>query len=294
MTILVGAVVTVLVQSSSVVSSALTPLAGVGLVSLERVYPMMLGANIGTTSTAILAAFAASGNRIEPSFQIAMCHLFFNLTGIIIWYPVPHMRKLPLKLAQFLGETTATYRWFAFVYLITMFFLLPVGIFVLSLPGWWLLALVGIPLIILAVTVAVINVIQTKRPQWLPGKLQSWEFLPLWLRSLEPMDTTMKKLIIKCNCCNCCDKILQVDKTEDQGASPDTTQRHTDKVTSSETSVSSDRLIEDRFTTGDESFMTENGRCLPQVNNESSGSVFSIRLSPADNLMPPFVFETCV
>ena len=43
----VGAGLTVLVQSSSVFTSTLTPLAGTGLVTLDRVYPLTLGSNIG-------------------------------------------------------------------------------------------------------------------------------------------------------------------------------------------------------------------------------------------------------
>lgn len=209
--IVVGAIVTVLVQSSSVVSSVLTPLAGVGMVTLERVFPLMLGANIGTTSTAILAAFAATGDRIVPSFQIAMCHLFFNLTGILLWYPLPPMRKIPLKLATYFGKTTATYRWFAFTYLFLMFFIFPMSVFLLSLPGWWLLASVGIPLVLAALTIGTINLLQRKKPQWLPKKLRTWEFLPLCLRSLEPVDRVVNKALKRCNCCGCCDNVIHND-----------------------------------------------------------------------------------
>ena len=179
-----------------------------GVVTLERVFPMMLGANIGTTSTAILAAFSATGDRIVPSFQIAMCHLFFNLSGILLWYPVPFMRRVPLKLARCLGKTTAKYRWFAFMYLLMMFFVLPFSVFLLSIPGWWLLAAVLIPIILIAITIGIINVIQNKRPEWLPAELRNWEFLPLCLRSLEPLDSKVTALLRKCNCCGCCDKIL--------------------------------------------------------------------------------------
>ena len=45
---------TFLVQSSSVFTSALTPLVGLGVISVERVYPLTLGSNIGTTTTALL------------------------------------------------------------------------------------------------------------------------------------------------------------------------------------------------------------------------------------------------
>ena len=46
----VGFAITIAVQSSSITTSALTPLVGVGVIKLERMYPTVLGANIGTTS----------------------------------------------------------------------------------------------------------------------------------------------------------------------------------------------------------------------------------------------------
>lgn len=51
--ILVGCIMTILVQSSSIFTSALTPLAGIGVISLERIYPLTLGSNIGTTTTGL-------------------------------------------------------------------------------------------------------------------------------------------------------------------------------------------------------------------------------------------------
>jgi sodium-dependent phosphate cotransporter len=51
--ILIGAFMTFLVQSSSVFTSALTPLVGLGVISLKRVYPLTLGSNVGTTTTAL-------------------------------------------------------------------------------------------------------------------------------------------------------------------------------------------------------------------------------------------------
>ncbi len=60
----VGAVITVLVQSSSVFTSTLTPLAGAGLISLERAYPLTLGSNIGTTTTSLIASIAAGGENV--------------------------------------------------------------------------------------------------------------------------------------------------------------------------------------------------------------------------------------
>ncbi|XP_068930935.1 sodium-dependent phosphate transport protein 2B-like [Petaurus breviceps papuanus] len=67
--ILIGAGMTFLVQSSSVFTSAITPLVGIGMISLERAYPLTLGSNIGTTTTAILAALASSGSTLQSSIQ---------------------------------------------------------------------------------------------------------------------------------------------------------------------------------------------------------------------------------
>ena len=223
--IILGALLTILVQSSSVIVSTLTPLVGVEFVKLERVFPMMLGANLGTTSTAILAAFASTGERVKPSLQIALCHLFFNLFGILIWYPLPFMRKIPLGVARYLGKTTAVYRWFAFMYLIMAFFLIPLLIFGLSLLGWQALAGVGIPLLVIILTIIVLNIIQYKKKTLLPQVLQNWEFLPEFMRSLKPLDNLFKKLFKICCCsrlCRCC-KCCQEEKREYAAISQNTT-----------------------------------------------------------------------
>merc|ERR1719352_1928415 len=54
-----GALLTVAVQSSSITTSTFTPLVGLGVVTLEQMVPLTLGANIGTTVTAFLAALAS-------------------------------------------------------------------------------------------------------------------------------------------------------------------------------------------------------------------------------------------
>merc|ERR1711920_932907 len=90
--ILVGVGITILVQSSSITTSTLTPLVGIGALRLEQMLPLTLGANIGTTITAFLASLV-SGKVV--SLQVALAHLLFNITGIIIFYPIPFMRSIP-------------------------------------------------------------------------------------------------------------------------------------------------------------------------------------------------------
>merc|ERR1719357_1439010 len=125
---------TFIVQSSSVFTSAITPLVGIGVISIERAYPLSLGSNIGTTTTAILAAMASPGDTLANALQIALVHFLFNISGIILWYPIPFTR-IPIRLAKSLGNVTATYRWFAAVYIICCFFILPLFVFSLSLAG---------------------------------------------------------------------------------------------------------------------------------------------------------------
>ena len=95
--IIVGVGITILVQSSSMTTSALTPLVGIGTLPLEKMLPLTLGANLGTTCNATLASLVIG---TDAAVQIALCHLFFNIFGILHWYPVPILRRIPLAAAE--------------------------------------------------------------------------------------------------------------------------------------------------------------------------------------------------
>ena len=93
--ILLGAGCTICVQSSSVFTSTLTPMVGIGLIEVESVYPLFLGSNIGTTVTAMLAALTQSGSTtFKNTLQGALIHLFFNIIGILIFFPIPMLRYI--------------------------------------------------------------------------------------------------------------------------------------------------------------------------------------------------------
>ncbi|KAG7373653.1 sodium dependent phosphate transporter [Nitzschia inconspicua] len=117
---LIGCALTILVQSSSITTSTFTPLVGLGVIRLEQMYPLTLGANIGTTITALLAALLST----TEALQVALSHLFFNVSGIIVYYPIPLLRKVPLHAARQLGRATRIWRGFPIMYIIVMFFLL--------------------------------------------------------------------------------------------------------------------------------------------------------------------------
>jgi solute carrier family 34 (sodium-dependent phosphate cotransporter) len=121
---LLGLVITVSVQSSSITTSILVPLAGAGVLSLRNVYPVTLGANVGTTITALLAALAASS---PESLTVALAHTTFNILGIVVLYGVPILRDLPIRAAEFLAEVAVARRSAAVAYVTVLFVVVPLA-----------------------------------------------------------------------------------------------------------------------------------------------------------------------
>jgi len=117
---------TAFVQSSSITTSLMVPLVASGVLTVESIFPIVLGANIGTTVTAILASFA-TGNI--AAITVAFTHFLFNAIGAVFFYPVPLFRKIPIFLAKGLGELALKKRRYAFIYVLSAFFLIP-GIFI--------------------------------------------------------------------------------------------------------------------------------------------------------------------
>lgn len=125
LSLLVGMIMTVMVQSSSITTSLLVPLAGAGLITLEQAFPITLGANIGTTVTALLASMAVSGGNASMGVAIALVHLLFNLTGTVMVYPLKATRRIPLILARRFAEFAVRSRKWAIFYIFVMFYALP-------------------------------------------------------------------------------------------------------------------------------------------------------------------------
>ena len=95
---------TTVVQSSSVTTSLVVPLVGTGILSVRRIFTYTLGANIGTTVTAILAALALGS---PAAVMVAAAHLVFNVMGTALFYPA---RALPIGLATWAGRVAARSR----------------------------------------------------------------------------------------------------------------------------------------------------------------------------------------
>jgi len=131
--ILTGAVMTVVVQSSSTTTSLIVPLAGAGMLTLDKVYPFTLGANIGTCITSLLAATAIAGPMAVPALQIAIVHLLYNSVGVLVIYGIPWLRRIPIVCAEWLAGMAAKRKSFAVVYMVGVFFVIPAALVGLSM-----------------------------------------------------------------------------------------------------------------------------------------------------------------
>jgi sodium-dependent phosphate cotransporter len=120
-----GALVTILVQSSSTTTSLVVPLAGAGVLTTRQIYPFTLGANIGTCVTALLAATSIAGSNEILALQIALVHLLYNVFGVVLFITVPWLRDLPIRSSEWLGGHVESNRSWAFAYLGALFFALP-------------------------------------------------------------------------------------------------------------------------------------------------------------------------
>jgi sodium-dependent phosphate cotransporter len=100
-------------------------LAGAGILTLYQAFPITIGANIGTTVTAFLAALAATGPHAQAAITIALVHLLFNLSATLLIYPVPAIREIPLRAARWLADAAVRSRRWALAYVVGLFYGLP-------------------------------------------------------------------------------------------------------------------------------------------------------------------------
>ncbi|MAP70637.1 MAG: hypothetical protein CMF81_02015, partial [Candidatus Marinimicrobia bacterium] len=118
-----GVLITVLVQSSSITTSLVIPLAGAGILRLKQIFPYTLGANIGTTITSLLASMVSG--TIAP-LSVALAHLLFNIFGIGLLWPIKKIRYIPVKLAELFAVRASVNKMFPILYIIIVFFIIPI------------------------------------------------------------------------------------------------------------------------------------------------------------------------
>ena len=131
MSFTVGLILTVMVQSSSITTSLIVPLAGAGVLRLQQIFPFTIGSNIGTTITGLLAALAVAGQPgIDPKLvlagsTVAFAHFLFNASGAVIFLPFRRIREIPVHVAEWLAEVCLKNRIIPIVFIVLVFYLIP-------------------------------------------------------------------------------------------------------------------------------------------------------------------------
>ncbi len=119
---LFGVIITVAVQSSSITTSILIPLISSGVLAVRNAYPITLGANVGTTITALLASLAVD---LQAGLVVALTHTLFNLAAIVVIYPVRRLRYVPIQFAERLADIAVDHRMYVILYVAGLFLLVP-------------------------------------------------------------------------------------------------------------------------------------------------------------------------
>ncbi len=122
----VGVVSTIFVQSSSVTTSLMVPLASAGAVTIRRAFPFMLGCNLGTTVTGVIAA---SANPAADAVSVAVCHVTFNVLAALVWYP---LRAVPIGLAEWYAQLATRSRRYYFLFIVVVYIGIPAVVWFLT------------------------------------------------------------------------------------------------------------------------------------------------------------------
>ena len=105
--ILIGAVFTAIVQSSAATLGILIALGSEGLMPLEAAIPVILGANVGTCGTALLASIGKSTEAV----RVSVVHLLFNVLGVLMFvFLIPQLAHLARLISPSAPELAGTAR----------------------------------------------------------------------------------------------------------------------------------------------------------------------------------------
>jgi sodium-dependent phosphate cotransporter len=118
-----GMVTTAAIRSSTITTSVVVPIVAKKIAKLRQAAPFIMGANVGTTITAMIAAFFYG--TTTSAISIAMAHFLFNFLGVILFMFIPGIKSIPINLSEGLGRLSMRYRMAGIVFLLLIFFIIP-------------------------------------------------------------------------------------------------------------------------------------------------------------------------
>ena len=123
--VLTGFLTTCLVQSSSATTVMVVSFVNAGLLTLIQSIGVIMGANIGTTITSLLASMVSG--TIAP-LAVALSHLSFNILGIGLLWPIKKVREIPIHLAEWFSNLATQNKIYPLLYILIVFFLIPLSL----------------------------------------------------------------------------------------------------------------------------------------------------------------------
>lgn len=129
---LAGLGLTMMSQSSSATICSTLPFAGTGNLALRKVLGIVLGANLGTTLTAVLAALAMPGDYAELALQAALIHVLFNLCGVFVVLAIRPVGRLILWLSERAAGIGTRWPLTALAMMTASYTIIPLGIIALA------------------------------------------------------------------------------------------------------------------------------------------------------------------
>lgn len=125
-----GLITTAAIRSSTITTSVVVPMVAKKISTLKQAVPFIMGANIGTTITAFIAAMFNA--KASDAGSIAIAHFLFNAFGVLLFFPITVLKKIPLAMAKWLGNLTYEYRFAGLLFILISFFFLPFVLLYLS------------------------------------------------------------------------------------------------------------------------------------------------------------------
>ncbi|RHZ90428.1 Na/Pi cotransporter family protein, partial [Cereibacter sphaeroides] len=91
----------------------------------RQIYPFTLGANIGTTLTALIASFAFEGELATIALTAGLVHFFYNVLAVSLIFGIPGLRYLPVRGAEWLATLATKRKIYAVAWVLGVFLVLP-------------------------------------------------------------------------------------------------------------------------------------------------------------------------
>ncbi|MFV8395831.1 Na/Pi symporter [Corynebacterium hindlerae] len=129
--VLTGLGLTLMTQSSSATICSTVPFVGTNTLSLRKAFGIVLGANLGTTMSAMIAAFAVSGGFGQLAMQAAFVHVLFNLIGVVAVMLIRPLGRGIITLSTTVARRAVGAPLPAFIAVLATYILIPFGVIAL-------------------------------------------------------------------------------------------------------------------------------------------------------------------